>query len=122
MKVLDLALLLGGVAALFAVTPVVTANAQDAAVVSDHGNWTLREREEWLHHRIDVSRDNGALDRVEYDHVRRELNDIRHQEDSMRDHQDGQLTDNQTANLEARLDDVAAHIHWLNQASLDRPW
>ena len=40
----------------------------------------------------------------------------------MRDHHDGQLTDNQTADLESRLNDVASKIHWLHENSFQRPW
>jgi hypothetical protein len=40
----------------------------------------------------------------------------------MRDSHDGQLTDNETTLLEARLDDVAAKIHWAHEQAFQRPW
>jgi hypothetical protein len=40
----------------------------------------------------------------------------------MKDHQHGELTDNQTAELEARLDDMASEIHWAHQEAFAKPW
>ena len=124
MTAFNLTLLVGGAVALFAIAPIGVTHAQDAApaVAQDHGDWTLKQREDWLNHRIDASRDNGALDHVEYDRVRHELGNIRHEEDAMRDSQHGQLTDNQTTDLEARLDNVATRIHWANATNFERPW
>lgn len=115
--------LFASAAALFAFAPITSTSAQDEpAVATRHGSWTLKEREDWLRHKIDASRDNGALDRGEHDRVRHQLDDIHHDEDAMRHKQDGQLTDNQTSRLEARLDEVAARIHWANENSFERPW
>jgi len=38
------------------------------------------------------------------------------------DHQHGQLTDNQTADLESRLDAMADQIHWAHQEAFAKPW
>jgi hypothetical protein len=123
-RVVGVSLLAGGAAALVALTPLTAARAQDAppAVVAQHGNWTLKEREEWLQNRLDTARHEGSLDRHEYKRVKQELHGIHEDEETMRDHHDGQLTDNQTADLEARLDDVGAKIHWLRENSFQRPW
>ena len=125
MKLLTLSLLAYGGAMALSLSPLSHAGAQpDTAVAASptHGDWTLRERERWLGDRISKSRDDGALDRVEYDRARHSLDDLRRAEDEMRDHQHGQLTDNQTQDLEARLDDMAAQIHWAHQEAFARPW
>jgi hypothetical protein len=119
--------LLGGAAAaaLFALAPMAGANAQSAMmtpVATEHGDWTLGQREEWLHSRLDKARDDGSLDRGEYERVRHELEGIHHEQDRMRDMHDGQLTDNETQDLEARLDSVAAQIHWTHEHEFQRPW
>ena len=124
MKTIAISLLAGGAAALFALAPLSAVQAQDEApaVAADHGNWTLKEREDWLHDRLDKARDDGSVDHHEYDRVKNDLKRIHETEEAMRDHHDGQLTDNQTADLEARLDDVASKIHWLHENSFVRPW
>ncbi|HEY2481852.1 MAG TPA: hypothetical protein VGI30_06595, partial [Caulobacteraceae bacterium] len=107
----------------FAPATMVNAQPYEHGVASPtHGDWTLKQREDWLRERIDRSRDDGSLAHSEYDRVRNELGDIRHDEDGMRDHHGGQLTDNETTRLEARLDNVASTIHWLRAENLDRPW
>jgi hypothetical protein len=127
--------LLGGAAALLILAPMTAANAQSmdspamappavdaSATVTQSGNWTLKQREDWLHNRVDKSHSDGSLDSREYDRVKEQLADIHHDEAAFRDHQSGQLTDNQTAMLETRLDDVAAKIHWVQDANFQRPW
>ena len=124
MKILTASLLAYGAAVTLSLSPLGHAGAQPdtAAVSSAHGDWTLREREKWVSNRIDKSRDDGALDRTEYDRARHSLDDLRRAEDEMRDHQHGQLTDNQTADLEARLDAMADQIHWAHQEAFVKPW
>ena len=132
--------LLGGAAALLILAPMTAANAQSmdspamappavdasavdaSATVTQSGNWTLKQRESWLHDRVDKSHSDGSLESREYDRVKEQLSDIHHDEEALRDHQSGQLTDNQTAMLETRLDDVAAKIHWVQDANFQRPW
>ena len=107
----------------FAAAPAVHAQAVDAsASVGDHGNWTLKERENWLYSRLDKARDDGSIDHHEFERVRHDLSSIRDDEDRLRGAHDGQLTDNETAELEARLDGVANQIHWLHEESFQRPW
>jgi len=130
MKLIALPLAAGAAALIVAAWPVSPAQSQsyagapvDAnAVVTDHGDWTLKDREHWLFSRLDKARDDGSLDGHEYDRVRHEMDNIRADEDRMRDSHDGQLTDNQSASLEARLDHVADQIHWLHENSFQRPW
>lgn len=125
MKMFNLSVIAGAAAALVSLAPATMVNAQTDEVAHaspTHGDWTLKQRENWLHERIDRSRDDGSLAHSEYDRVRNALDDIRHDEEKMRDHHDGQLTDNETARLEARLDDVASTIHWLRAENLERPW
>jgi hypothetical protein len=123
-KVVGISLMAGGAAALFVLTPMTAVYAQDEAPAAapEHGNWTLKEREGWLHDKLDQARHDGAIDHHEFDRVKHELGRIHDDEDMMRDHHDGQLTDNQTADVEARLDDVAAKIHWMHENSFQRPW
>jgi hypothetical protein len=124
MKTLTLSVLAGGALALASLVPISVALAQDEppAVAADHGNWTLGQREDWLNTRLDQARDDGSLDHHEYDRVKHELHDIHDDADQMRHHQHGELTDNQTADLEGRLDKVSDQIHWLHEHSFTRPW
>ena len=112
-------------AALLMTTAAAPASAQPAGYnVSEtrHGDWTLKERENWLSNRLDKAHDDGSVDHHEYDRVHDQIRGIRHDEDRMRDHHDGQLTDGETQMLEARLDDVADHIQWLHENAFQRPW
>jgi hypothetical protein len=125
-------LAMGGAAVLLASVASVgqaAAQADEApavdtnAVVGDHGNWTLKEREDWLGDRLHRARDDGSIDSAEYDRVHHDIDNIRDDEHHMRDHHDnGQLTDNETAALETRLDGVADQIHWLHEDKFQRPW
>lgn len=125
MKTIGMSLFAGAAAALLctaAFTPV-QAQAVDAnAVVANHGDWTLREREDWLGTRLDQSLADGSIDHHEYDRVRGELSGIKSDEDAFRDDHSGELTPNETTNLEARLDTVADQIHWLRDDSFRLPW
>jgi len=112
-------------AALISLAPmtVVRAQAVDAdAVVGSHGDYTLKQREDWLGDRLAKARDDGSVDHAEFDRVRQDIDQIRDDEHRMRDHHDGQLTDNETATLESRLDTVADQIHWLHENGFQRPW
>ncbi|MEI9964812.1 MAG: hypothetical protein WDM92_08945 [Caulobacteraceae bacterium] len=114
----------GPAAALLALASPMAVQAQPAAPAADagpHGDWTLKEREDWLFDRLNRSRDDGSLDHHEYDRVHDQIDTIKDDEQHMRDHHDGQLTDNETHDLEARLDDVADHIQWLHQDAFRRP-
>lgn len=125
MKSFSLALMGAAASGLLAVAAVPTAHAQavdTSAVVGDHGNYTLKEREIWLTDRLDKARDDGSLDRHEFERVHHELSRIREDEDRLRDAHDGQLTDNENTDLEARLDGVADQIHWLHEDAFKRPW
>jgi len=93
-----------------------------SAVVTDHGDWTLKDREHWLFSRLDKARNDGSIDDHEFDRVHHEIDGIRADEDHMRGDHDGQLTDNENVDLEARLDTVAAQIHWLHDSAFQRPW
>ena len=125
MKILTLSLLAFGTAMALSLSPAGHADAQTEqapAVSATHGDWTLRQREDGLHDRLEKSRDNGSLDRVEFDRAHDSLEGLRHEEDRMRDAQHGQLTDNETTDLEGRLDAMAAKIHWANADAFRRPW
>jgi hypothetical protein len=102
--------------------PVESPAVDASAVVGDSGNWTLQQRERWLDSRLDKARADGSLDHHEFDRVRHELARIHDDEDQLRDRHNGQLTDNENADLEARLNGVADQIHWLHENSFERPW
>lgn len=130
MKSLKLLAICGAAAALACMAPAVPAFAQaisgsavdSDAVVGDHGDWTLKEREDWLRDRLQMARNDGSIDDAEFDRVHHELDRIHDSESDMRGQQDGQLTDNETASLEARLDGVADQIHWLHEDQFRKPW
>ncbi len=98
------------------------AQAVDASAVAGHGDWTLKQREDWLSNRLDKARDDGSVDNHEYGRVRHDLSGIHDDEDQLRSRHEGQLTDAETAALEVRLDGVAGQIHWLHENSFQRPW
>jgi hypothetical protein len=87
-----------------------------------HGDWTLKDREHWLDDHINKAHDEHDIDGHEADRVHHELDRIRDDENRMRGEHDGQLTDNETAMLESRLDAMATQIHWLHQSAFERPW
>jgi hypothetical protein len=111
------------VAACATFNTVAQAQTADTAAASSHRDWTLKEREDWLNHRLDRARDDGSIDSEEYHHVSNELADVQTEESSLRSrHDGGQLTDSENAALEARLDTLGDRIHWLRATNLDRPW
>jgi hypothetical protein len=101
MRILTLSFAAYGAAVALSFTPwspshaqAETANPAAAAPIPAvaHGDWTLRQREDW------------------------------HEENSIRDGAHGQLTDNQNSDLEGRLDAMAARIHWANMTTYAQPW
>ena len=126
MRIFSISLLSAAATSLIAFASPMAAHAQgvdaSAVVGSAHGDWTLKQREDWLGSRLDQARSDGSLDNHEYDRVRHDLSSIRDQEGQLRDRHEGQLTDTETASLEARLDGVAGQIHWLHENSFQRPW
>ena len=90
--------------------------------VREAGDWTLREREKWLEDRINRAHDDHALDGREADRAHYELDRLRDDEHQLRDHHDGQLTDYETVDLEARLDRLADQIHEVHEDAFRRPW
>jgi hypothetical protein len=126
MKGLHVFAAVGAASALAFTAPAGAALAQsvdaNAVVSSDHGNWTLKEREDWLKDRLSVAHNDGSVDDSEFDRVQHEIDRIHDAEDHMRGDHDGQLTDNETTVLEARLDGVAGQIHWLHEDRFRKPW
>jgi len=107
-------------AALLALAPCAVLAQPDGYNAAAH--WTRKDREHWLYDRLHKAKDDGSIGDHEYDRVHDQLDRITKQEDRMRDHQDGQLTDEQTQTVEARLDDVANHIQWAHENAFQRPW
>src|SRR5580693_9842689 len=110
MKALILSLVAFGGAATLSVSPWSAAKAQMdtapavAPAVADHGDWTLRQREDWLSDQLKNSLANGSLDKAEFNRARLEMDHLRQEESRMRHDGGGDLTDNQKSDLEARLD------------------
>lgn len=120
-------LLAAGAAALLATAAQAQTYAPASAttttvVTTGGGDYTLKQREEWLNDHINKAHDERDIDGHEADREHHELNRIRDQENDLRGHQDGQLTDNQTQTLEARLDEMAAQIHWAHDNAFQKPW
>jgi hypothetical protein len=88
----------------------------------ERGGWTLKRREEWLNDRINKAHDEHVLDGREADRAHHDLDRLRDDENHMRGRHDGQLTDNETTSLEARLDDLADQIHSAHEDAFRRPW
>ena len=88
----------------------------------DRGDWTLKRREDWLNDKINQAHDEHALDTPEADRAHHALDRLRDDENRMRGRHDGQLTDNETQGLEARLDEMADHIVQAHNGSWQRPW
>ena len=109
-------------AALLALAPcaVMAQPVPDASNAASH--WTLKDREHWLYDRLHKAKDDGSINGHEYDRVHDQLDRVKDDEGRMRDHLSRQLTDDQTQQIEARLDDVADHIQWLHENAFQRPW
>jgi Spy/CpxP family protein refolding chaperone len=124
MKTLVLSLAALGGAATLGLAPLSAANAQTdmTPAAAQHGDWTLGQREDWLGEQLKTSLANGALDKAEFNRARLEMDHLRQEESRMRHDGKGQLTDNQTAELKARLDTMADKIHWANISAYKRPW
>jgi hypothetical protein len=120
-------LLAAATAALLAAAPAAFAQVETTttvypAAVGGQGNWTLKRREDWLNEHINKAHDEKDIDDHEADRAHHALDRIRDDENHMRGHHDGQLTDNETTDLEARLDQMAAGIHAAHENAFSRPW
>jgi hypothetical protein len=126
MKIVTITLAGCGGALLLALSTFGTASAQAdmpaAAAVTPHGDWTLRQREDWLNGQLEKARDDRSLDKASFNSARLEMRDLGREESRMRHDAHGQLTDNQTAELDTRLDTVAAKIRWANMSEHTHPW
>ena len=125
MKILTMSLAAYGAAVALTLSPwgsSAQAQVHGVTVPAAHGDWTLGQREDWLSARIEQARADGNLTAAEYEHARADLAVLRADAAQMRASQAGELTPNQTRELEARLDTLSDHIHWANMAALERPW
>ncbi|HEY4031692.1 MAG TPA: hypothetical protein VGM25_15220 [Caulobacteraceae bacterium] len=86
------------------------------------GDWTLKRREDWLNDKINQAHDEHALDGPEADRAHHALDRVRDDENHMRGRHDGQLTDNETADLESRIDGVADQVLRQHNDAWRRPW
>jgi hypothetical protein len=123
MKMLTFALAASSALMLFA--PLGGASAQSVmtpAPVVAHGDWTLHQRQEWLNGQLEKSVADGSLTKASFNQARLEMRNLANEESRMRHDASGQLTGNQTTELNARLDTIAAKIHWANMEAHTRPW
>jgi hypothetical protein len=113
-----------GGAAVLSLSPITAADAQMTAApaVATQGDWTLGQREDWLGAQLKDSVASGALDKAGFNQAQLEMDHLRQEESRMRHDGGGQLTDNQTSELEARLDTMSDKIHWANMGAYKRPW
>ena len=125
MKIVTVTLAGFGGAMLLALSTFGTASAQadmPAAVAPSHGDWTLRHREDWLNGQLEKARADRSLDKASFNSARLEMRDLGREESRMRHDAHGELTANQTAELDTRLDTVAAKIHCANMSEHTHPW
>jgi len=116
-------------AALLTLSSWNVAHAQNAIVVAPalapavaHADWTLRQRQDWLNHKLETAVADGAMTDSSFNQARLEMRNLANEESRMRHDASGQLTPNQTSELEARLDIVSAKIRWANMTNEKRPW
>lgn len=86
------------------------------------GDWTLKRREDWIDAHINRAHDDKDIDDRQADRAHHALDRIRDDENRMRGRHDGQLTDNETAELESRLDALAGRLRGLRESAFQRPW
>jgi hypothetical protein len=84
--------------------------------------WDLVRRIDWTQDRIIHGRDDGSIDRREFDRVEGELYRIRHEDQVYRSHHDGHLDERLRVDLERRLDRLNDQIHWMREHNEPRPW
>lgn len=119
---LSLVTLVGAAALSLSPFSAVYAQMQTAPAVATQGDWTLGQREDWLGSQLKDSVANGGLDRAAFNQAQLEMDHLRQEESRMRHDGGGQLTDNQTSELEARLDTMSDKIHWADMSAYKRPW
>ena len=100
------------------VAPPVVAQPYGAA----DGRWDVSRRIDWTQDRINRGRDDGSLDRGEYQRVQTQLRSIRLEKQRLRWDNGGGLDAQAREMLLARLDRLNAEIHWLRHNSEARPW
>jgi hypothetical protein len=86
------------------------------------GDWTLSQREDWLADHLHLALKDDAIDARQYGSLRDALDVVRDQEARMRAAQGGELTDNQTARLEERLNGISDRMRSLSDEGFSEPW
>jgi uncharacterized protein YcfJ len=93
--------------------PNVSGYSADAAYTSHVNTLDVDDRINRIEDRIQRGRRDGSLSRREANNAQNALNDIRREEQDRR--RDGRLGDRDMASLQARLDRLAAQIHYDKQ-------
>ena len=92
------------------------ASAQPTPASYHWGDRTLAQRENTLANRADRDWDDGWIDRAQFLNVTKAIANVRRDEDRLRDEQAGELTGDQMANLQDRLDRVAGQMNGMDGA------
>lgn len=93
-----------------------------AASARAQPSWDLAHREYWVQDRIEHGRKDGGLDAGEAQRAEDALHKIQHDEAFDARTNNGKLSEKDRATIEARLDDLSDHLHWLKSDSTKRPW
>ncbi|HLK26700.1 MAG TPA: glycine zipper 2TM domain-containing protein [Caulobacteraceae bacterium] len=73
---------------------------------------SIRERIDFLQRRLDYSSERGWISPYDYRRLEAQLNDIRRQEDQLRDRDGGHLYSADREYLQNRLDDLTQRFRW----------
>ncbi len=93
--------------------PNVSGYSADASYTSRANTMDVDTRISRIEDRIQEGRRDGSLSRYEAKRAMNTLNDIRREEQTRR--QDGRMSDRDLASLQARLDRLAAQVHYDKQ-------
>jgi hypothetical protein len=93
-----------------------------APVMAQPSGWDIDRRIHWVQDRIIHGRDDGSLDRREFDRVQGELNGIRDEERRVRYNHGGYLDERARVDLQFKLDHLNDQIHWIHVRNETRPW
>ncbi len=113
---------LGALAAATALAGPVLAQPYGPPGYERGGGWDIGRRIDWIQDRIVHARDDGSLDRREFDRVQGELNGIRREDRDFRYNHGGHLDDRVRFDLEGRLERLNDQIHWIHEHHERHPW
>ena len=86
------------------------------------GGWDINRRLDWMEQRLNRGRDDGSLDRREFERAWRDLQSIRSQERDMLRRGYGHLDGRDRDVLLERLDRLNDSVRWMRRNDERRPW